>query len=248
MAEKLLEAACVDYTFYIKHEWDGSHVSNLKSFTKTIFHWAKVGSFPYLRIKGGDIMLMLRWICRLLQEGCLDETTNKRPKQSLLDHPLDPTHAPLLRAVLKGCLGGLQFFHLLHRNGVWLDQALAGAAASASYDFCASYRDLARMAHHLRLRRFNMEPSLHYFHHYPIDIWERLEQGDEWVLSPNCDNCECDESFVGRVAVLSRHVHARTTTLRTLQRYKIKAYFVLTGQDWSSTSAQSKPKKKLRQH
>ena len=51
----------------------------------------------------------------------------------------------------------------------------------------------------MKLMRFHLTPSLHYFHHFAIDTWERLSQGDSNILSPNVDNCEMDEDFVGKI-------------------------------------------------
>lgn len=49
---------------------------------------------------------------------------------------------------------------------------------------------------------------------------------------------------VRRYSVLSRHVHACSVTLRTLERYKIKTFFNFTGQDWGSASKARKRQRK----
>jgi hypothetical protein len=81
-------------------------------------------------------------------------------------------------------------------------------------------------------------------HHFAVDTQERLDLNDMHILSPNNDNCETDEDFVGRVSRLSRSVHALSIPQRTIQRYKIKAYFVFTGQDWGSSGVKRRGKKR----
>lgn len=198
-ASTLLQIAYDDFDYFMKCEWTGGHVANLKSFTKAVFHWNKLQSFPYVRPKGADVMLLQRWLCQLIHKGLFDERVNKRQERDLIANPLDPSHSPLLRLVLKAAIAGLNFFHVLHRKGIWHSRNDASAVANSSFDFCDAYAQLAKQCHTMKLMRFHLTPSLHYFHHFAIDTWERLSQGDSNILSPNVDNCEMDEDFVGKI-------------------------------------------------
>lgn len=228
----------------MKCEWDGHQVANIKMFTRAILHWPKIRTFPYGRFKGSDTMLMIRWLARLVQKGIWVPGSNARQGYNLADRPREDWHRPIFQYLLKGCIAAVQFFRILHNQGLWLSRQNAHLLAQHCYDFVSSYSMLARVCHAHSLRRFMLEPSLHYFHHYAIDIIHRLDAGDKYLLSPNADNCESDEDFVGRLARLSRCCHAATTTQRCLQRYKIKLWFTLKGEDWGSAKS-TKRKKKL---
>ena len=244
-ADSLLQIAHLDFAAYVKHDWAGSYVANVKAFTKAIFHWSKIKQFPYTRIKGADIMLMTRWLACLVEKGLWDEGTKTRSGKHLVEHPLNASHVPMLKQLLIGCQSALEFWHILHSGGVWLNKAVAKRMATKCHDFCSAYYSLALQCHRLKLRRFHLEPSLHYMHHFAVDTCERLRLGDQYILSPNCDNCECDEDFVGRISRLSRAVHPNSVTQRTIQRYCIKAWFNFEGQDFGSVGTKQR-KRKLR--
>ena len=235
-ADTLLEFAYEDFNHFVKKEWTGHNVANIKHFTKALLHWPKVKSFPYGRFKGGDCMLMIRWLARLMQKGRFLQDDSKREGASLIDNPIENWHTPFLKNILQGCNSSLMFFHILHTQGVWLTRVSAHSLSLECWKFLKSYSSLAQLCHLRQLRRYMLEPSLHYFHHFAVDTNERLSLQDKYVLSPNQDNCEADEDFVGRIARLSRAVHATTVTQRTLQRYRIKVWFVLNGQDWGMAS------------
>ena len=74
--------------------------------------------------------------------------------------------------------------------------------------------------YNLRLCRYHLEPSQHYFYHYNFEL-----RSHDVIMSPATENCEADEDFIGRVCRLARCVHASTTTLRVLERHLIKCYF-----------------------
>ncbi|CAL1128311.1 unnamed protein product [Cladocopium goreaui] len=243
-ADVLLEVAYQDFHHFMKDEWQGHHVANIKNFTRALLHWPKIRTFPYGRFKGSDCMLMIRWLAKVIQKGVLMKETNQRQGVSLLDRPLEAWHKPFLQNILLGSTASVEFFRILHTQGVWLSRETSRNLALHCYNFTNSYSGLARLCHGQGLRRFTLEPSLHYFHHYAVDVTARLQAQDSHILSPNQDNCEMDEDFVGRISRLSRAVHASTTTQRTLQRYLIKVWFVLTGQDWGA-SGSTKRKRKL---
>ena len=241
-ADVILEAAYQDFNFFMKKERQGHQVANIKNFTKALLHWPRIKVFPCGRFKGSDCMLMIRWFVRLMQRGRFVNDTNARQGTSLAEQPLDAWHKPFLQQILLGSTAAINFFHILHTEGVWLSRKQTQVLAGHCFQFTTSYSLLARMCHARGLRRFMLEPSLHYFHHYAVDLTACLEKQHEKIMSPNQDNCECDEDFVGRISRLSRAVHASTTTQRTLERYKIKVFFVLTGQDWGAGGSRQRKK------
>ena len=244
-ADVLLQTAYKDFHYFVKNEWHGQYVANIKMFTKALLHWPKIKSFPYGRFKGSDCMLMIRWLGTLVQRGCFLSDSNRRPNVSLIDCPLEPWHVPFMTKIKSGCIAAVEFFRILHNQGTWLHATRhALPLTKFNFEFVDSYQGVAQLCHARGLRRFMLEPSIHYFHHYGVDITQQISRGDQWILSPNQDNCEADEDFVGRLSRLSRCVHASTVTLRTLERYKIKAFFTFTNQDWGASGG--RPKKRLR--
>lgn len=243
-ADVLLEFAYEDFNFYVKHEFQGRHVANIKNFTKALFHWHRIQTFPFGRFKGADCMLMVRWLHQCVSKGVVVPGANQRPNVSLIHRPLDPSHTNMLALVLEGCRASLQFWRVLHNEGTWHCRNAAVLVVDSSQSFSDCYSKLASQCHMLKLRRFHLEPTLHYMHHFAVDTQERLDLNDMHILSPNNDNCETDEDFVGRVSRLSRSVHALSIPQRTIQRYKIKAYFVFTGQDWGSSGVKRRGKKR----
>ena len=236
-ADSLLEYAHEDFDHFVKKEWQGKGVAHLKNFTRGIFHWPKVKSFPCARVKGSDCMLCIRWLLHLILHGCVRPDEKSRPHVTLIDQPLAAWHVPFLERMLGACRASLDFFNLIHKNGVWLHEELQRKLSEASFVFSENYQCLAQLSHNKSLRRFHLEPSLRYFHHYGVDFRRHLEQhGSSPALSPGVDNCEADEDFVGRQARLSRHCHASSVTLRTIERYLIKTFFVHTNQDWGSAA------------
>ena len=245
-ADSLLQVAYRDYDYFMKNEWTGHQVSHCKMFTKALLHWPKQKMFPYTRIKGSDIMLCTRWFVRLLSSGLWDPSAGVRRQVSLIERPLHPSHVPLLRELLRGSYGALEFFRMCHTEGVWHDRGQAQVVARACYSFCEAYSQIAQMCHVRGLRRFHLEPSLHYYLHFAVDSAERLRQGHQHVMSPMTEGCEADEDFVGRLARLSRCVHARSVNQRTIERYLIKVRFVLFGEDYNSSGPSNARKKKLK--
>ena len=243
-ADKLLEFAHEDFAYFIKHEFAGNQVPHIKAFTKNVFHWLRIQTFPFGRFKGADCMMMVRWLYRCVLKGCWDPGTGQRPQVSLTTHPLDASDSRLLELILEGCRASLLFWRVLHNEGTWHCRNAAALVVDGAQKFCECYSKLASLCHARQLRRYHLEPSLHYMHHFAIDYQERLQLGDKHLLSPNNDNCETDEDFVGRLSRLSRSVHALSIPQRTIQRYLIKAYFVFTGQDWNSSGIKRRGRKR----
>lgn len=247
-ADSLLRNAYADFDFYVKKEFPGHQVANCKSFTKALLHWSRQKVFPFTRIKGSDIMLCTRWLNRVVQFGRWDSQTGSRSNRSFVQYPLDPSHVPFMVHLVQGCCGALDFFHVCHSEGVWHTRVSAQRVATGCFKFCDAYAKISALCHAWKLRRFHMEPSLHSFLHFAVDNAARLRCGDTFPLSPMAEGCEMDEDFVGRLARLSRAVHARSTCQRTLQRYSIKARFALTGEDWNSSGPSKKRKRKVHNH
>ena len=114
-ADVLLEVAYQDFHHFMKNEWQGHHVANIKNFTRALLHWPKIRTFPYGRFKGSDCMLMIRWLAKLIQKGVLMKETHQRQGVSLLDRPLEAWHKPFLQNILLGSTASVEFFpHFAH--------------------------------------------------------------------------------------------------------------------------------------
>ena len=130
--------------------------------------------------------------------------------------------------IAQAASGASLFFHILHRGGVWLSRDDAQEMGEAALRFTQSYSSLAGLCFDAQLNRFSLAPSLHYMHHFFIDVKHALQDPErKWVSSPMVGNTEADEDFIGKASRLSRHVHAGVTTSRTISRYLLKMHFVL---------------------
>lgn len=224
-----LQRAFADFNFFVKKEWHGKHVSHLKHFTKQLMHWPRIDSFPYGRYKGSDCMLMIRWLLHMVRHGVCPDAGIGRPGRSLLTNPPVDWTRPFLERIALACESSLRFFRIMHTEGLWLTRDAAASMARACYEFTQSYSDLARRCSARMFNRYHLEPCLHAFHHYYVDLQSQLDSGAQVCLSPAAANCEADEDFVGKCARMSRFVHAGTTTLRTLERYMLKIRSVWCG-------------------
>ena len=229
--EEGLELAYQDYNFFVKKEFAGKHVSHLKHFTRQILHFSKQESFPHSRPKGSDVMLITRWLSALLARGPYDPEKGGRSGRSLVSHPPQPHHAEFFRAMASGNNAALQFFRQTHTNGIWLLRSVAQDMCSAAFSFTDAYACLAKLCHQQKLARFHLEPSYHYWHHFGVEYRQRLENGDTYIYSCACDCCEADEDFVGKIAKISKAVHASTVSLRVLERYLLMCRAVFSDDD-----------------
>ena len=218
-----MERAYDDFRFWVCHEWRGTVVNHIKAFTKEIFHFADLGKFPFARFKGNDQMLLLRWLRQVILHGVFLDGDVIRSRPSLLDNPAFPWQKDFYQAALFGCEGSISFFHTLHRQGVWLCTSTAKAMAMDCLKFCQSYARLAQLSHLRSLARFHLEPSLHTFMHFYVDL--TCVNNAKVVLNPACATTEQDEDFVGKIARACRHVHAMTTTQRCIERYLVLLHF-----------------------
>ena len=221
----ILEDAYMDFEYYVKHEWRGKSINHIKAFTKEILHYPRVDSYPAARFKGSDCMLLLRWLRHLMLNGPVDENLLLRPGVNLTESTNDLISAEIYKEVLKGSLSAVQFFHILHTQGLWLTAPVAKEVAVACQDFCSAYAALAKVCFQQSWVRFRLEPCLHHFHHFAIEIQLLLSKSVRMIYSPASHLCEADEDFVGRICRGSRMVHAQSMTQRTLDRYLVKLWF-----------------------
>lgn len=219
--EELFERAYFDFAFFAKHEWHRRTIPYLKHFTRLLFHFTRHTSFPFGRFKGSDTMLMIRWLVHVVQHGPIFEGNLLRADRSLRQNPLQAWHAEVFSWITLAGSSAVNFFHILHTSGIWIDSNTSSRMANASGAFCRAYSKLAEICFQHGLCRYHLEPSLHYFYHYNFELLS-----SNVLPSPALDNCEADEDFIGKVCRLSRCVHAATTSIRVLERHLIKCYFV----------------------
>ena len=226
--QAVLTRAYEDFAYWTKKEWSGRTMQSLKNFTKDLFHWPRKEAFPAGRFKGGDCMLMLRWLQHGILNGFLVQGSDplSRPNRNLVRNPLEDWHGPFLQHMLDACQAALMFFHTMHRSGIWLSRAATREMGLNAAKFNQSFSALAGLCHSRSMPRFHLVPALHAFHHFYMDTKKQLaiRPRVKVTMSPAVANCEADEDFVGKVARLSRKVHARSTNQRTLERYLVKMW------------------------
>lgn len=223
--DEMLARAFYDFAFWVKHEWRGFVVNHIKAFTRQILHFKDQLAFPFARFKGSDQMILLRWLRHLVLHGPVFETDVCRGDVCLINNPPPGWRSEFFWYAYTGCDGAIQFFHSLHREGVWLQEAVARGMAENCQTFCCSYRRLAMLCHLQGLARFHLEPSLHTFYHFKMDLSPNQSSPGSVKLSPATSTTEADEDFVGRICRLCRAVHAQTCTKRCIERYLIRCHF-----------------------
>ena len=224
----VMDRAYKDFGHFVKHDWGGPAVPHMKHFTKTNLHYPRVNSFPYARPKGSDVMLLTRWLRHLVLHGPLRDGLRTG---SMVLNASEPWHIPMLENIAMAASGALKFFRIMHNNGLWLTRGLAEALGEACFKFCESYSALAQLCHNQNLTRYSLVPSLHYYHHFYIDMKRKLANPDaKFILSPSFANCEADEDYIGKISRISRHVHPKVTNARTIDRYLVKLNLVYAGE------------------
>ncbi len=222
--DSMFERAFQDFKFYVRHEWRGSVVNYTKSFTRQTLHFADHKKFPYARWKGSDQMLIIRWLRHVVLHGIVLPDSITRDGTSPLHFPLEESQRPFYQAVLEGCNGAINFFHHMHRSGVWLEREVAQQMSSNCKLFCKAFSCLALLCHEKGIARFHLEPCLHVFRHFAHDIDTVLVKPVHFAMSPSLCTCEMDEDFVGKISKTSRHVHAMSTNERTIDRYLLRCH------------------------
>ena len=230
---EILNRAYADFAFFVKKEWPGRTTQSLRGFTRELFHWPRKDKFPAGRFKGSDCMLLLRWICHLVTTGFFLEALNpsQRQSNSPLLALLEAWHKPYFELVLKAASSGVEFFHILHRSGVWLCRQQAKQMGLCAAGFTQAFSQLAQLCWQRTMPRYHLVPALHAYHHFWMDAKRFLDRRPPapYFLNPATSNCEADEDFVGKIARLSRKVHARSASHRTLERYAVKMYCEFEG-------------------
>ena len=221
----VLDQAYEDFYYYVRFEWKGKNINHLKSFTKEILHFPRVDSFPSARFKGSDCMMLVRWLRHLCLNGKVDPDLVMRPGVSLTQQDGKPFESQLFTQILKASTGAVQFFHILHTEGLWLTPAMARQAADSCQDFCTAYCALARTCYDCKWMRFRLEPCLHHFVHFAVELRQLLDAGVPYIYSPAADLCEADEDFVGKISRGTRVVHMQSMTQRTIDRYLLRLWF-----------------------
>ena len=170
-------------------------------------------------------MLLTRWLRYVILNG---PRLGGVRKGEILDHLIEPSHGRVLLDIAKAATGALKFFSIVHSNGVWLSRDLAKDLGDSACMFCEAYSGLANACYDLQLFRFSLVPSLHYMHHFYIEVKRHFADGRVmYVSSPAISNCEADEYYIGKIAPLSRHVHPVVTNDRTIDRFLVKMHFVM---------------------
>ena len=237
----MLTKAFRDFQAWCKHEWKGHVTHHMNMFTKEIMHWPRYDKFPYARWKGSDMLLLVRWIRCVILQGPLLEGMLLRPGVSLISRPPEPWQKDVLSAMVDHCEGAVNFFHTLHRGGLWLKPATALEMAASCRRVCQSYSVLASLCHGRKLARFHLEPCLHHFQHFEVDLVQAVQKGSYRVLSPAASTCEADEDFVGRICRGARCVHGKTeaTAKRCMDRYLLRCHFEFDAMSKRSKKDQS---------
>lgn len=227
----VLARAHNDFKWSCKHEI--AHATpNMKGFTKELFHFPRLDSFPWGGWKGSDSMLVLRWLLRVLRHGVRDVNMDARPMVALTQSALDPSHIPFFEAMHDAAQSGLLVFRILHQPNLWENRQNSEQLVESVDLFCAAYSFLAKKSLDMRMCRFHLEPTLHQYLHLGVRVRLILQNPRvQRVLSPCSFLCESGEDFIGRIARISRRAPARNLCMRTIQRYLIKLHQV-----WNSTS------------
>ena len=222
--DQVMERSYADFLNYVR-ECSGRVVPHLKHFTRTNLHYARTSSFPYMRPKGSDVMLLTRWLGFLMHNGPYMEGERKG---SMIQNPLEEWHSELFQHIAAAAAGAVKFFRLMHNNGLWLSRVVAHDMAEGAFQFCEAYTSLATLCHNRRLSRYTLVPSLHYFHHFYVDLKKALSNPqNQYISSPALANCEGDEDYIGKICKISRHVHPLVTNRRTIDRFLVRMNFVM---------------------
>ena len=186
----------------------------IKHFTKANLNFANFRCFPWLNAKGADITLVMMFLHFYLRVTLLEPL--KRSED------LIP-----LQAMLQLLEGGLTYIGVMHSHGLWLTRACARLQLMAGFSFYRGYLFMADFCTQAKVAGFRLRPKIHYFHHLLYEVQLQLSSNVEFVYSAAAYLCEQNEDFIGRISWVSRRVAARTSGLRTTQRYLVKTRFLL---------------------
>ena len=135
----------------------------------------------------------------------------------------DAQGGPLLDKALSAVKVANQFFRLLYAEDAWLSVERSNEAGQLASQFLRRYEQCAHLAHAQGKALFTLQPKLHPFHHFTIDLL-RAADGRYEALNPLIFSTQMSEDLVGRPSRLSRRVAPRSVVKRTLERYLQSAY------------------------
>ena len=191
------------------------HSPNLRNFTKDGLHLARVDSFPFTNYKGSDSTLILQWLrteLRLVQRQ--DQEAHKEDMS-------------LVTALDQVCDSGLQIFRILYRHGLWLPRKCMRTLRDHILRVTRGYNFLALQCLKRSFPGFGLKSTIHSLQHFAIDLDIALQNGSPCFPNFLIQDCSQDEDFIGRTARVARSTHAKTTSLRCLQRHLVKKKMLL---------------------
>ena len=189
-------------------------VPHFKLFSKDFLHMNLVTDYPYTGSKGADTMLLIRWLCVEI-------------KLLLRQEPPVTKRQDLLQVALQVCEASRMFFRTLYSHGLWLGRDCMVTVRDNVLVVTRGYSYMACICIEEKFPAFALKTTLHMFHHYAVSIDHCLQRGS--FCYPNIlltDCCTC-EDFIGRTARVSRSTHARTSSLRCIQRHLLKVKAVI---------------------
>ena len=180
----------------------------LRTFTRALFMYPVLRSYPWANTKGSDTMLLLSWLLAL----CND----------LVNAPVDVSHVPMLQLMTKTCEAAKKVFATLNQHRLWMERPCGMMQHAAMHRFVTGYMMLASRSLNDTFNGWAVKPKLHLFKHEVLDLHETLTRGDELILNWNTYNCEQWEDLVGRMCRLSRRLDTRRIGERVLGCYLLK--------------------------
>lgn len=113
------------------------------------------------------------------------------------------------------------FFEELYAHDCWIPRRDAIKIVQAGNFFMKAYLYMAHQQYLQKKIGYALLPKLHFFHEIIHEMERQIDLNASWVYSPLVESCSMDEDFVGRLAIVTRHVNPRLMCLRTLQRYAV---------------------------
>ena len=107
---------------------------------------------------------------------------------------------------------------LLYSWDLWLESIVALDVADCLQQFLRAHCRLAKLYVDKAEPRFAMLPKLHWVHEIEYELRRQAEVA-RWCLNPITEACAMDEDFIGKCAYLTRRVHAKKCSLRSIERY-----------------------------
>ena len=192
------------------------HVNTLRSFTKKKLHFGAGGTFPWLGCKGGDTVVLLKWIRLLTQQFRLRGVAQENTK--------------VLNFAEEAAAGGLAWTQGIFGHGVFLQPSCALHLRKSLQQFLRGYVSLAQYCIQRKMPLFGLVPKLHALAHFRRDLDTALLRGDSLVFNAAVFDNSMAEDFIGRVARQSRRIGFKSKLFERhlLQRYLLKTRFVIT--------------------